>query len=473
MSTSLFRGLLLSSLCLASTASLAQDASIAAAPAAAAPTAPPAPTVSVEKAYQREYALLEAQKRELTTRITNVRKQTEQDSARLESEVTALENQVFALRSEAESAADALNRAEQAALSAAENSDFLSATLEQAKATLGSYDDTTLQSDAFAAMDSPGQLSTLFQTASQRLSLLSQVRRDPGAFFLADGSEVQGQIIRFGNIAAFGVSEKASGALVPAGGERFRLWKDPAVDSAQALAENKLPALLQTYLFENASAAISDPEVKTIVSEMQKGGFIGYVILVLGGIAMALVVLRAIFLQRSGASIQNILEQIAPAVRTGRVEDAITAAKRFKGSAARVVTAALRNLDRDREHLEDIVSESILHESTYLNRFGAIIMMIAAVAPLLGLLGTVTGMIQTFDVITEFGTSDPKLLSGGIAIALVTTEQGLIVAIPCLLFGGLLNGWADRIKDDMEKAALRAVNLYQDVRAGLASRQAV
>ena len=107
MSTSLFRGLLLSSLCLASTASLAQDASIAAAPAAAAPTAPPAPTVSVEKAYQREYALLEAQKRELTTRITNVRKQTEQDSARLESEVTALENQVFALRSEAESAADA------------------------------------------------------------------------------------------------------------------------------------------------------------------------------------------------------------------------------------------------------------------------------------------------------------------------------------------------------------------------------
>jgi biopolymer transport protein ExbB len=155
------------------------------------------------------------------------------------------------------------------------------------------------------------------------------------------------------------------------------------------------------------------------------------------------------------------------------VEDATTAAKRFKGSAARVVTAALRNLDRDREHLEDIVSESILHESTYLNRFGAIIMMIAAVAPLLGLLGTVTGMIQTFDVITEFGTSDPKLLSGGIAIALVTTEQGLIVAIPCLLFGGLLNGWADRIKDDMEKAALRAVNLYQDVRAGLASRQAV
>ncbi|HQY36049.1 MAG TPA: MotA/TolQ/ExbB proton channel family protein, partial [Pseudomonadota bacterium] len=77
-------------------------------------------------------------------------------------------------------------------------------------------------------------------------------------------------------------------------------------------------------------------------------------------------------------------------------------------------------------------------------------------------LGTVTGMIQTFDVITEFGTSDPKLLSGGIAIALVTTEQGLMVAIPCLLLGSMLNGWAESIKDDMEKAALKVMNLYAD-----------
>ncbi|MBL8244043.1 MAG: MotA/TolQ/ExbB proton channel family protein, partial [Rhodanobacteraceae bacterium] len=191
---------------------------------------------------------------------------------------------------------------------------------------------------------------------------------------------------------------------------------------------------------------------------------IGYVILVLGAIALLLAALRALFLSQAGAAVQPTIEAAAPLVRQHRINEAIDAVKQRKGSAARVVTAALRNLDREREHLEDIISEAILHESTRLNRFGSAIMMIAAVAPLLGLLGTVTGMIQTFDVITEFGTSDPKLLAGGIAVALVTTEQGLLVAIPCLLLGNLLSGWADRVKDDMEQGAIRVINMFQERR---------
>jgi biopolymer transport protein ExbB len=199
-----------------------------------------------------------------------------------------------------------------------------------------------------------------------------------------------------------------------------------------------------------------------VASEVRKGGLIGYVIVSLGGIALILIILRAIFLSNAGSSIHKISEAIEPLLKQRRIDDAIAATKRFKGSAARVVTSALRNLDRDRDHLEDIVSEAILHENTRLNRFGSVILMIAGVAPLLGLLGTVTGMIQTFAVITEFGTSDPKLLSGGIATALVTTELGLIVAIPCLLFGNLLGGWGERLKDDMEKAALSVINVFKD-----------
>lgn len=455
----------------AATAQDSAPAQPATAPPAAAAAAP-APTVNVEQAYRREYALLEAQKRELTARVAEIRRQTETQKARLESEVAALENRVFAQRAEAESASEQLTRIEQAAFALAENAGFIEATLEQARSTLAGFGNTSLSMDDFAARDELSKLQGMFEQGIAQLGQLGQIRRDAGAFFLGDGTEVQGQIVRFGNIAAYGVSAQGSGALVPAGGGRFRLWKDPAAESAQALAQNQLPSTLQAYLFENANAAVLDPEDKTFINEMKKGGLIGYIILALGLSAALLVVLRGLFLQRAGASIQNIMDGVAPAVRSNRIDDAIAAAKRFKGSAARVVTAALRNLDRDREHLEDIVSESILHESTHLNRFGAYILMIAAVAPLLGLLGTVTGMIQTFDVITEFGTSDPKLLSGGIATALVTTMQGLIVAIPALLFGSLLNGWAESIKDDMEKAALKVVNLYQDVRAGAPSRNA-
>jgi biopolymer transport protein ExbB len=110
--------------------------------------------------------------------------------------------------------------------------------------------------------------------------------------------------------------------------------------------------------------------------------------------------------------------------------------------------------------MESIVYEAILQESGPLDRFGSAILVIASVAPLLGLLGTVTGMIETFDMITEFGTGDPKLLSEGIAIALVTTELGLIVAIPALLLGSVLSAWARNIKRDMEHSALRITNIF-------------
>jgi biopolymer transport protein ExbB len=441
----------------------AQDPAPTPAAAAAGPTAAP-PSISVEQAYKKEFAFLEAQKRELDARLTEVRQQFQRDQARLEAEVASLEGRALAAKSEAESLGEALVQAEQAALAEADAADMLTATFDQARATLESFGDTALSSESFVAQTPVDRVATLFDRAAVTLAGLGQIRREAGGFFLADGTEVQGTVVRFGNIAAFGVSPQGSGALAPAGGGRFRLWNAPAQDSADALAQGQLPATLKAYLFENANAAVSEPEVKSFWGEMQQGGVIGYVILALGLTAMILVILRAIFLQRAGASITRIMDAVAPHVRAHRIDDAITAAKRFKGSAARVVTAALRNLDREREHLEDIVSESILHESTHLNRFGGVITMIAAVAPLLGLLGTVTGMIQTFDVITEFGTSDPKLLSGGIAVALVTTEQGLIVAIPCLLLGNLLGGWAERIKDDMEKAALKVINLYQDVR---------
>jgi biopolymer transport protein ExbB len=148
-------------------------------------------------------------------------------------------------------------------------------------------------------------------------------------------------------------------------------------------------------------------------------------------------------------------------LQTGSGEEAYDAIQKYKGSIARVIRATLRNITRDREHIEDIITENILNENRSLDRFSNFILVVAAVSPLLGLLGTVTGMIQTFDIISVYGTGDPKLLSSGISEALITTMLGLIIAIPLLLLGNLSRGWADNIKDDMEQSALHVVNLFE------------
>lgn len=449
---------------------LAQEPEAASAAAAAA--AAPAPAVSLQDAYRKEYALLEAQKRDLGQQLAQAREGFQSQRERLQSANAALESRAIAEKAAAEALAEELQQMQERQIGAAESADLLAATFEQAGATLDALGEAGPRSEDFAALPPAQRLERLFALAGQRLDRLSQVTARTARFYLVDGSEVEGTIVHFGNIAAFGVAGEHAGALAPAGGGRFRLWPQDAAASAQALAQGRTPEVLRAFVYENADTAVADPERKTATGEVAKGGPIGWVIVVLGAVALVLVVLRAVFLRRAGASIGDITGAVTPHVRAGRIEEAIAAAKRHQGSAARVVTAALRNLDRDREHLEDIVSESILHESSRLNRFGGAVMVIAAVAPLLGLLGTVTGMIQTFDVITVFGTSDPKLLSGGIATALVTTELGLIVAIPALLLGNLLNGWANAIGEDMEKAALKVVNAAQDARTAPVQRAA-
>jgi biopolymer transport protein ExbB len=429
-----------------------------------APVAAP-PTISLEQAYKKEYAFLQAQKRELSERVAQTRNALNRDRDAAQGQINALESRLLAAKSQAEALSAELLRGDEQAQVIADNRELVNVTIEQARATLGGFGDESLATAGFAELEESAQLKQVFARAERTLVDFSRLRQQPGTFYRADGTEVKGNIIRWGNVAAYGVSAKDSGALVPAGGGQLRLWDAPGQnggDSALALAKGNRISPLGVYLFENINTAVTEPEAKTIAGEIGKGGFIGYIILALGTLGLALVALRAAFLKNAGAAVAPTIDAVLRPLAEQRIDDAIVAAKRHKGSAARVVTAALRNLDRDREHLEDIIAESILHESVHLNRFGAFIMVIAAVAPLLGLLGTVTGMIQTFDIITEFGTSDPKLLSGGIATALVTTELGLIVAIPMLLLGNLMGGWAERIKDDMEQAALRVVNAQQE-----------
>jgi biopolymer transport protein ExbB len=111
-----------------------------------------------------------------------------------------------------------------------------------------------------------------------------------------------------------------------------------------------------------------------------------------------------------------------------------------------------------RTDMENALQEAILGEIPPLERFLSTLGMLAAIAPLMGLLGTVTGMINTFHVITFYGTSDPRMMSGGISEALVTTMLGLCVAIPIMLCHTLLSRQVETMIATMEEKAVAMVN---------------
>jgi len=107
--------------------------------------------------------------------------------------------------------------------------------------------------------------------------------------------------------------------------------------------------------------------------------------------------------------------------------------------------------ESSRENVENKIEGILVKDEPVLNKYVNTIAVIAGVAPLLGLLGTVTGMISLFDTITRFGTGDPQMMAGGISEALITTETGLTIAIPLLLVHNFLKNWRSRLKSDFEK----------------------
>jgi biopolymer transport protein ExbB len=149
------------------------------------------------------------------------------------------------------------------------------------------------------------------------------------------------------------------------------------------------------------------------------------------------------------------LAELFTAVRANDKERAVALTQKMKGMAGRMLRAGAEVLDQPRELIEEAMFEKMLEAKTSLNRFLPFVAVTAACAPLLGLLGTVTGIIATFNLMTVFGSGDIKMLSSGISEALITTEYGLYVAIPCVLMHSFLSRKAKGIADKMEQVAVK------------------
>jgi biopolymer transport protein ExbB len=206
---------------------------------------------------------------------------------------------------------------------------------------------------------------------------------------------------------------------------------------------------------------------QSLREHLASGGPIVWPILAIGVVALGLVIERAVWLNRVRGDTDRIMGRVNELAARGdwRGCDGFLEQIRTKPwPVVRVISAGMTARGEDREALESVLQEAILRELPHLERFLSVLAVFAAVAPLLGLLGTVTGMIETFRVITVYGTGDPKLMSGGISEALVTTELGLAVAIPIMLLHTVLSRRVDHIVGDMEEKAIALVNIIQKER---------
>ncbi len=237
-------------------------------------------------------------------------------------------------------------------------------------------------------------------------------------------------VIPFDNPA----DQKAAEEVITQSAGLFPL--DPTLGSAHKIAETK----------------------ETFLEHVQKGGVVMYPIFALAGAAFLVALYKWLSMTFIRTPSRKKIQALLDAVAKHDKKTAKQKAQAIRGPVGKMLAAGVDHLKEPRELIEEVMYEKVLSTRLKMERFLPFIAISAASAPLLGLLGTVTGIINTFKLITVFGSGDVKTLSGGISEALITTEFGLIVAIPSLLIHAFLSRKARSVINQMEKAAVALVN---------------
>ncbi|MDQ6957284.1 MAG: MotA/TolQ/ExbB proton channel family protein [Mariprofundaceae bacterium] len=194
---------------------------------------------------------------------------------------------------------------------------------------------------------------------------------------------------------------------------------------------------------------------------ISQGGIVIYVLLGLSIITVTLIFERSWSLRRSVVVPTKDVVTIESYVRSGQVDEAIAACEENNTAMHRILWLALKNRGVKRSVMKEILEEVGRQEVAHLDRYIGVLGVIAAISPLLGLLGTVIGMIEVFQVIALEGVGKADVLAGGISKALNTTAAGLTVAIPALVAYRMFESKVNRFVIEIEEHALRFVDLLK------------
>ncbi len=299
-------------------------------------------------------------------------------------------------------------------------------------------------------LPSTADLEALWFELTQEMTQQGQVVRYRAPVLTVEGRIEERDVLRAGPFSA-----------VSRG--RYLLWEPRQEKLLELNRQPPAKYLATVERFENTESGTAvlavDPskgsllialtETPDPLERVQQGGYVGYVIIVLGIAALLLGLVRwvAVLITSRKVAAQQKSDYVSTENPLGRV-----------------LSVFEENRQADAEALELKLDAVVLRESSKIQRFMWIVKTVSVVAPLLGLLGTVTGMIQTFQAITLFGAGDPKMMAGGISEALVTTMLGLLTAIPLVMLYDTLSNSARYVIDvlDEQSAGLIAARAERD-----------
>ncbi|MBQ15267.1 MAG: MotA/TolQ/ExbB proton channel family protein [Gammaproteobacteria bacterium] len=275
-----------------------------------------------------------------------------------------------------------------------------------------------------------------------------------GRIVADDSRLISGTFTRFGPVVFFrDQSRELSGIVNAEDGINARILElDSNLDEIGTLTGGGL-AQVPMDVTEGKVTSISSSR-ETLFGHISKGGIWIFPILFFALISLFISLYKALQIYRIKIPPVQMVRNILIKVRSADMQEALSLAGGVPAPVGPMLSQGVKNSGEPRELIEEVLYENILETRPKLGKLLPIIATTAAIAPLLGLLGTVTGMINTFNLISLFGTGDARVLSSGISEALVTTEFGLIVAIPALIIHALLSRKIKTILGDMEKYAL-------------------
>ncbi|NAZ93709.1 MotA/TolQ/ExbB proton channel family protein [Vibrio toranzoniae] len=306
----------------------------------------------------------------------------------------------------------------------------------------GAHTETVNQIIDAKSLPSMPQLSGLWASMNEQIQASSELSKSQIAFINGEGNTQTVDAYRLGSI----------GLVTEQGYVSWNSQREDAIAYLKQPSNGPTLASLSSLANGEVSNVVVDPSrgfmleqlalTPSLTDRLQAGGVVGKVILGLLAIGLIIALVRGVSLMIAR---QKIRSQLKNSEQAG------------DNPLGRILAVYDKEQNQTVEALELRLLEAVVDEQTHLEKGLSMLKLLAALAPMLGLLGTVTGMIETFQVITQFGNGDPKVMAGGISMALVTTVLGLVAAMPLLLAHNILSTQAENIRNILEKQGIGLV----------------